>query len=248
MLNTSHSTKEILRIGICDDEPLSIDYISHYIEKWAEKHNYILHTHTFSNAEQFLFDYESDQNFDILFLDIQMGNMNGMDLARKIRETDSSVQIIFITALIDYISDGYEVSALHYLLKPVNEEKLYSVMDRASQNVYKLENYVLLTIDQVTQRIPINSIIYVEAFAHYIRITTAESSFEVRENLTSLAEKLGNHFVRPHRSYLINLKYIHRISKTEVFLDNGTSIPLSRYNYQNVNQAFIDYYKNQLNS
>lgn len=237
-----------LHIGICDDEPLAIEYLSNFLNKWSESNNYSLQISTFSSAEQFLFEYESNKNFDILFLDIQMGNMNGIELAKKIRAIDENVQIVFITALTDYMSEGYEVSALHYLIKPFEEEKLHSVMDRAVTNLSKTDRFLLLIINQTLTRVPLNSIVYVEAFSHYILITTKTGTCELRENISALAEQLGDGFVRPHRSYLVNLRYIHSISKTEILLDNGTQIPLSRYNYQKTNQAFINYHKGQLDN
>lgn len=245
-----------LHIGICDDEPLAVDYLTRLLKKWAAQNSALqsgtaangmeLQISDFSSAEQFLFEYEANRNFDILLLDIQMGEMNGMELARKIREHNEKVQIIFITALSDYISDGYEVSALHYLIKPVSLEKLSFVMNRAIQNVQKAEPYLLLNDNQTSRRLPVNQILYAEVFAHYLSIHTQTETYELRENLSSFAEKLGGCFVRPHRSYLVNLRHIHSITKTEVRLDNGTVIPLSRYNYQKINQAFIEYYRGQL--
>lgn len=239
------SDKNKLNIAICDDEPLAIDFIAFTLQNWAKMNHYILHISTFASAEQFLFEYASNKDFDILFLDIQMGNMNGIELARKIRLNNANVQIIFITALADYISEGYEVSALHYLVKPVRKEKLFSVMDRAVLTMRKREPFLLLTMNQTLSRVPVSSVISAEAFAHYVLVTAQTGTCELRENISVLSEQLGNDFVRPHRSYLVNLRYIHSISKTEILLDTGVVIPLSRYNYQKVNQAFINYYKGQ---
>ena len=97
------------------------------------------------------------------------------------------------------------------------------------------------------KRIPIGSIMYAETFAHYNVLATTDGEYQIRENTGTLAEKLGANFVRPHRSYLVNLRFVHSIFKTEVLLDNGKEIPLSRYNYPKVMQAFIQYYKGQSN-
>lgn len=243
---SSVSEQNILQIGICDDEPLAVDYLTLHLTKWAKETGHPLHISTFFSAEQFLFEYEANQNYDILLLDIQMGEMNGMELARRIREQNETVQLVFITALADYISEGYEVSALHYLLKPVSAEKLFSVMNRAVQDRRQTEPYVLLAADQTTRRIALNSILCVEAFSHNLVITTQEERIELRETIGSLADKLGSSFVRPHRSYLVNLRHIHSITKSEILLDNGILVPLSRYNYQKINQAFLEYYRGQL--
>ncbi len=233
-----------LYIGICDDEPLVIDYLSTHLKNWADMHGYTICISAFSSAEHFLFEYENNTNFDILILDIQMGKMNGVELAHKIRSTDRHVQLIFITALTDYFSEGYEVSALHYLVKPVSPEKLFHVMERAIQNLQKPETFLLITADQTTRRIPLNNILCAEAFSHYVLITTTTETIEIRENISDLAKQLGEHFVRPHRSYLVNLRYIYSISKTTILLDNQKTIPLSRYQYQNINRKFIDYHRN----
>ena len=234
-----------LKVAICDDEPLAIDYVTYHLQRWAAKKQSVLEIATFSSAEEFLFAYEDNKDYDLLFLDIQMGEINGVELAKSIREKGESVQIVFITAVPDYISEGYDLSALHYLIKPVSEEKIFAVMDRAAQNCTKEEEYLLVKVDQTLQRIPVSSILYAESFAHYITITAKSGTYQVRENAGALAEKLNKDFVRPHRSYLVNLRYVQRISKTEVVLDDGMMIPLSRYNYQKVNQAFIQYYKGQ---
>lgn len=235
-----------LNIAICDDEPLAIEYIAYNLQKWSEKNRCILHISSFSSAEQFLFEYDENRDFDLLFLDIQMGEINGVDLAKTIRKKDQKVQIVFVTALAEYISQGYDLAALHYLIKPVSQEKIFSVMDRVAQNCIKEEEYILVTAGQTLQRVSVSSIMYAESFAHYITITTKNGVYQIRENAGTLAEKLKNGFVRPHRSYLVNLRYVHSISKIDILMDDGTAIPLSRYNYKRVNQAFIEYYRGRL--
>ena len=237
-----------IKVAICDDEPLAVDYVAYHLQRWAQKHEINLHIEAFSSAEQFLFSYEENKDFDLLFLDIQMGELSGVQLAQKIRGMGEKVQIAFITAVPDHMSEGYELSALHYLLKPVSEEKIYALMDRAIEKFTIEEAYLLIKAEQTLQRIPVSSIMYTESFAHYITITTKSGTYQVRENAGVLAEKLNQDFVRPHRSYLVNLRYVHSISKTEMLLDDGTVIPLSRYNYQKVNQAFIQYYKGQFDN
>lgn len=236
-----------LNFAIIDDNSTDIQYAATLVKNWAVAANHTVRIHEFLSAEEFMFHYADEKDYDILLLDIEMGGMNGVELAKRIRQDNDTVQMIFITGFPDFVAEGYDVSALHYLMKPVSEEKLFAVMDRAARNCVKTENYLLVTLDQTLKRIPVNSIMYAESFAHYIVLVTAEGQYQVRENIGVLAEKLGENFVRPHRSYLVNLRHVHSISKTEVLLDNGSAIPLSRYNYQKINQAFIQYYKGQFN-
>ena len=108
------------RKAVCDDERADALYVSDFIKKWASDHEVMVHVEEFPSAEAFLFEYEEVQTFDILFLDIEMkaDGMNGIELAAKLRERDHAIQIVFVTGYMDYIAEGYDVKALHYLLKP----------------------------------------------------------------------------------------------------------------------------------
>jgi len=236
-----------LKFAIIDDSSIDTQYVSKLVKKWAVIADHIVCIQEFFSAEEFLFHYEDEKDYDILLLDIEMSGMNGVELAKRIRQENGTVQMLFITGFSDFVAEGYEVSALHYLMKPVSEEKLFAVMDRAVQNCNKTEKYLLVTVNQTLKRILVSSIMYAETFAHYVMLVTTEGEYQIRENTSVLAERLGEDFVRPHRSYLVNLRYVHSISKTEVLMDNRKPIPLSRYNYQKINQDFIQYYKGQYN-
>ena len=119
-----------MRIAIIEDEQLHSDLLISYIKKWADirkisSKNIIINN--YENAEQFLFDYDDEKSFDVLFVDIQMSGMNGMDMAKKVREKDKNVSLVFTTGITDYIQEGYEVEAMHYLIKPLKEEKVYEI-------------------------------------------------------------------------------------------------------------------------
>lgn len=113
------------RIAICDDEQLDIKYIKELLHIWQEETNISLQLETFTSAENFLFHYAEDKLYDIILLDIELGGMDGVTMAKKIRKENKTVQIIFISGYSDYIAEGYEVEALHYLLKPVNKENCF---------------------------------------------------------------------------------------------------------------------------
>ena len=121
------------RIAICDDSQHDAEYVLSLLTNWANKNQIAIQTECFPSAESFLFHYAEDKTYDILLLDIEMGKMDGVTMAREIRRDNQTVQIVFITGYSDYISEGYEVAALHYLMKPVNEQKLYAVLDRACE-------------------------------------------------------------------------------------------------------------------
>ena len=119
------------RVAICDDCVRDAEFVQNILNKWATERGLSIQTECFPSAESFLFRYAEDKAWDILLLDIEMGTMDGVTMAKQVRKDNEAVQIVFITGYSDYIAEGYEVSALHYLMKPVNEAKLFEVLNRA---------------------------------------------------------------------------------------------------------------------
>lgn len=236
-------------VAICDDSREILYNLSAAVKKWAEAEGITVKIDIFSSAETFWYRYEEQPDFDILLLDIEMPEMNGVELAKKIRQTNNGLQIVFITGFPDFIAEGYEVSALHYLMKPVTYDKLSEVLCRAAEKLKKTEKPILLSVNGEIRRIPTDQIISVEAFAHTCVITTTDSALETKTNITAiekiLDEAAAGSFVRCHRSYIVGVRYIKSLSKTDITLDDGTKIPLSRGNYQTVHQAFIHYFKGE---
>lgn len=233
------------QIAICDDDAATIQHLSSVVADWGTATGNFVQIDAFPSAEAFLFRYADDKNYDILMLDIEMDGMNGVQLARKIRAENDAVQIVFITGYPEFVLEGYDVSALHYLIKPVGKGKLFSVLDRAARILGKAERAVIFEVDGEALRVKTRDIMRVEAFAHNCVVTTANTAFEVRFSISEIENMLGDGFIRCHRSYLVGLKYIKSISKKEITLDNGDQVPLSRGNYGAVNQAFIRSFKGE---
>lgn len=234
---------ERIQIAVCDDEPDQSAYLKGLTEEWARGRQEPVGVTVFESGESFLFRCEEEGPFDILLLDIQMGEVDGLSLAKKRREKGDNVQIVFITGFPDYAAEGYEVSALHYLRKPVAKEKLFEVLDRAVSRLNREEKQLLLTVQGETRRIPVRDILYCESFGHVSSLVTEKETLELRMSLSELEEKLREECVRCHRCYLAGIRHISRITRTELVLDGGKALPLSRRLYQQVNQAFIRYFQ-----
>jgi len=232
-----------LNISICDDEKAEVEYLSKLVSDWAQTSKISVAITAFNSAEEFLFSYESDKALDILLLDIQMKQLDGVTLAKQLRATGGQMQIIFITGFPDFIAEGYEVSALHYLIKPVKEEKLFELLDKTLDLSKKTDDSIIIETADGKIRIYNKDILYTEAFAHKTTIQTTSGSIDARLFISELVEMLGDEFCCTHRSYLVGIKHIKQITKTEVIMDNGKKIPLSRRRYGTVNQAFINYHK-----
>ncbi len=225
-------------IAICDDNPADIRYLSGLLNRWAGQSGMLLHTDTFPSAEAFLFCYAEQKDFDILLLDIEMDKMDGVALARTIRKENEAVQIIFITGYSDYIAEGYDVSALHYLMKPVREEKLFQVLDRALEKLRHNERALTLELAGEVLRIPLYEILYLEVCKNYVTIH-GKQDYTVKKVLGDFQPLLDERFFRLGRSYILNITRVERVTKTEVTLSDGSRIPLPKSMYEPLNRAVI---------
>ena len=229
-------------IAIIDDEQVQREYLLTIINSWKKSDE--LNIKTFHNAESFLFDYEDNKDYDILLLDIEMDKINGIELAQKVRKDNERVQIIFITGFADYMSMGFDVSALHYLMKPVSKEKLHQVLDKAVNLLTKKESNIIIKVDGQNTIIKLTDIVYVESFGHYISINTvAKKEYTIKIGINKFVDELDKSFVIPHRSYIVNLKYVKTITKNSIILDDNKEIPMAKNNFDDINKAFINYYR-----
>jgi DNA-binding LytR/AlgR family response regulator len=230
-----------MRIAVCDDEKHQTEYLTKLVNAWADERGLRVTVRGYGGAGEYLFAGEC---FDVLLLDIQMDGQSGLELARELRTRDENLLIIFITAYEDYAREGYEVSALRYLMKPVDERQLYAALDNARRRLSKPKKFIIAEERGEYIRLPQEDILYAESFDHYIKLMTGRGSYTVRMKASAFdAEAEG--FVRCHRSYSVNLKYVRRITRVGLMLDDGSVIPVSRRLFDKLNSAFVKYYKGE---
>lgn len=230
-----------MKLVICDDNPADTAYVTGLLDVWRKRAGVTMEVLAFPTAEALLFAWEEQGDMDILLLDIEMGEMSGVQLARRLRQMGARMQIIFITGYMDYIAEGYDVEALHYLLKPVTQERFGEVMDRAMERMKTREHMLRLALGDGVVQLPLYEIRYLEVLRNYTTIHAAEA-FSVKRSLNELEGELDESFYRIHRSYIVNLRFIRRVTRTEVILKDGTALPLSRRQYEGLNQAVIAYF------
>ena len=227
------------KVAICDDSDADRRYIMDMVRSWASAAGHEVQIDGFPSAESFLFRYAGESDYDILLLDIEMGAMDGVTMAKELRKSNDTVQIIFITGYSDYISEGYEVAALHYLMKPVKEEKLCLVLDRAAEKLAKNERVLNFEVSGEMVRVPIYQIRYADVLGNYVTVH-AQTDVTVKMTLGELEKQLDERFYRVGRSALVNLTQISRVTRAEIRLNDGTAIPLPRGAYEGVNRAIIN--------
>ena len=229
------------KIAICDDEVEQRKYLLEIVIVWARKNCHLVEVKQYRKAEDFLFDYEEEKDFDILLLDIEMSEVTGIELAKVVRKDNLAVQIIFVTGFYEYFSDGFDVSALHYLIKPVDERKLCPVLDKAVQNLEYRQRSILVTTADMDVKVLLADILYVEAENVYVVVHTKRGNYRTRMSLAKFVEQLDETFFKVHRSFVVGLKYVKKITKTEITMINGDIVPISRKLYDEVHSALIKY-------
>ena len=225
-------------VAICDDSVNDAEFVKTILLSWANERMHEVRADVFPSAESFMFEYDENKRYDILLLDIEMGRMDGVTMARHVRAENKAVQIVFITGYSDYIAEGYDVEALHYLMKPVNREKLYNVLDRAVEKLELSERCLNLELSGEMMRIPVYEILYLDVNRNYVTIH-ADKDYTVKRTLAEFEAELGSGFSRIGRAMIVNLKHIRRVRKTELHLSNGVVLPLPRGAYEPLNRAII---------
>ncbi len=230
-----------MRIAICDDEKEIRTYMARNIRFLYEDAEILL----FEDGKSLL-DYT--EQIDILFLDIQMQEMDGLTVARELRKAKNTVTIIFVTAIEEYVFQAFDVGAFHYLVKPFDQAKFFEVLRKAaegrkeiSQKEKREEEGILIKKGAVTRRIYLSEIIYLEVFNRIITLHTAGEDIEFYGKLMELEKSLGDRFVRCHRSYIVNLRYVLKYDATGITLDNGTKVLLAKQKYAEFVKCYMKY-------
>lgn len=234
---------EDLTIAIVDDEKIQIETMKTLIEDAAEKLNLSVELIDFSSGEAFLFELEDHVAIDIVFLDIEMKKLDGLDVAKKIRETNSELTIVFATAFAEYAVQGYDVQALDYLLKPIDTEKISRVLIRHLEKMPTIKKSIMLETQGEIFKLFLEDILYIEVNRRECTFHSKDKVLTVNQTLKEVSEKLNNEFIQTHRSYLVNVKHINRLHKADIELSSGATIPISRRLAKDVQGRFIDYYK-----
>jgi DNA-binding LytR/AlgR family response regulator len=232
-----------MRIAYCEDERAQAVFLKELLQEWEKEGNSSCAVTLYASAEEMLFENPESFPFDFIILDIELVKMNGIELAREIRKRDKKVVISFLSNSREYVFDGYEVQAVRYLMKPISKQQLFPLLELVKQNALDEKEYIIVHYAGEKLKLCLEDILYVEAFGHYVGIHTKQQSYEVKRNINEMEEELKKCFIATHRSYLVNLSHIEKITKTECMLRGGNVVPISRSSYKAVNEAFISYFK-----
>lgn len=239
-------TEEIafmLQIAICDDEQFYRDKIKGLVERYMRNHELAYEIHVFLSGKEFLEHCVNSVKFDIVFLDINMEEMDGIQTAERIRSFHSDTYIVFVTAFIDYALEGYKVNAVRYLMKDNLEGALEECMRAVLQKMQVA--WVSFPFLEGEKRLYTDNILYVESRGHksiFHYMEAGETTYQIYDKLDTIEKKLVKYgFLRIHKSYLVNMKHIRRIGNYTAILDTGEKFPIPRPRFQAARETFVDY-------
>ena len=232
----------MIRVAICDDSEYMRKETDKALFEYCMAKDVDYTAKQFENGESLL---KEVTEFDLIFLDYQFENKgkDGMSIAREIRKINAEVTIIFLSSYTNIVYDTFEVAAFRFLVKPIDKEKLYAAMDDYYASLNS-DNTLSVKADGVNHYIKDSQISYVEgngkkSIIHYIN---RDETIECNETLSAIEERVSSKlFFRCHKSFLVNMKYIDSFSHTDLTLQNGEGIMISRQKYKNFCDGYSDY-------
>ena len=228
-----------IKITICDDDKAVQKILRHKIEMFCKDAGTVSNIVCLDSGEEVLHE---DPMSDILFLDIQMPEKSGMEIAEELRRRRCKTILIFVTALSEYVYDAFDVGAFHYLVKPFSDEKLRDVLARAlrqyeeqcsldgpvsgqsGEQQAEESRVILVKRGGISTKVRLDDIVYAEVFNRKVMLHTTREDIEYYGKLTELSEQVGDDFYRTHRAYLVNLKYVEKYTATTIWLEKGTAL------------------------
>lgn len=230
-----------MNIAICDDDRSEINLLIELINSYCVSKELECFIESYSNGDDLL-EKSSCFLFDILFLDIYMEGKSGIETARIIRETNKKTLIVFTTSSAEHALDGFEVQAIHYLLKPLTPASVEEALNRCFQYLDRCDKFIQVTCERVLVRICLKELIYAETFSNLIILHTNKQCYKTYMSLSELFDTINDEsFLRCHRSYIVNMNYIDRIENGNFVLNDSQIIPIRRQDRQLMRQQYTKY-------
>lgn len=226
---------------ICDDENSCVETIEKYLKKYCQEHNVTCFCDCFNTSEEAI---NSKVKYNIAFLDVEIGDINGLEIAEHLKQNNKNIIVFFITDYEKYIDDAMNLFALRFLKKPLDYTRFYSGLDKAIELINEDVVEFYLKDSKKLLKIKSNEIMYIETISHKTKVATVNKIYYSSELIDSWERMLAHSsFYRVHKSYILNLDYVNEYQRIEVKLSNGEIIPVSYRNQTAFRKYFYDYLK-----
>ena len=240
MIRVINGGDNMYSIAICEDEQIQTKQLVDVLRRYEKENSIQMKIITFESAESFI-QYSSEP-YHLVFLDIGLPGLDGIHLAKKIREASTQTQIAFLTAHEKYWPEGYKVLASRFLLKPITSMKLYEEIESLMNDLNKRNQYVLVSKEKDLAKVIIDEILYLEISGRKVLIHTVDGIYNSSDSLRYWVQKLSSYyFVQAHSSYLVNLKYVKLVERDCAILTTGHQVYISLRKYKHFKESFIRY-------
>lgn len=236
---------KLVNIVICENDKNDQEFVKAKVVEILDDLDIEYEIKVYNSGDDLLEGY--DKYTDIILLDIQMDGLDGMETARKIREFDDNVEIIFITSFVEYALEGYEVNAYRYLLKPVKDENLRTSLINCLNDRNFVKRSIVIKEGDTRIKISLKDIMYIEIQGNDITVHTLKDTYRTKGTMSNFETEINSDmFVRCHKSYLVNLEYIKSIKRYTSILVNDEEVPLSRNKYKEIKDRFFEMIEDKL--
>ena len=231
-----------MNIAIIEDSGQELSLLERCLQSYLSSRQVYRVIDTYTSGEAFLENWPS-KSYDLVFLDILMEGISGIEVARKIRETDSECLLIFISSSKEYALQGFEVRAFDYLLKPLSEDRFQKTMDLCQNELAKHIRYIEVKESRTLVKIPLNEIIYTDYYNHYIQIHTAARLIRSYQQFDVFSPLLLCYpqFLCCYRNCIVNMDHVDSVDKHDFVMENGERVPITRGNRNSIYQQYADY-------
>lgn len=231
----------MIHVAICDDDVAITGSLETMLQEIAKRNFVQIETEVFWDGKQLVKVIERGVYFDIVFLDIEMGQEDGITIARRIREIDKNVLIIYATSHESYMKESFEVRPFRFLVKPIGEEMLAACFREAYEEISGNDSYFRYNYQRLSYKIPMRDILYFESDKRKIYIATEKRMFELYGKLKEIEKNLENSkavFLRVHQSFLVNYKHVEVLAYDFIVMDNGKRIPISEDRRKQISKRY----------
>lgn len=228
-----------MRILICDDDKFYADELDSYIKEFMGSRHIDSTIDKYCDPEDVL---KSDTSYALAFLDIEMGKINGITLAKELLLRNSKTVVFFVTSYGEYLDDAWDLRAFRFFEKPVNKERLEKSLEKALE--FLDESYVdfFASVNNAQIKIPVNNVIYIERSNRKVKLVTVDNTYYPRESLDEWREKLPNTFFQTvHNSYIVNLHFVRQYNYSFLTLEGGAEIPVASRKQAEFRKVWFDY-------
>lgn len=236
----------MLQIAVCDDNINELSNMVQLINQYRSSKNFSFEYAVFTNGFELIWALEKGKRFDVYCLDIIMPGFMGIDVAKEIRGFDKTAPIIFFTSSPEFALESYSVKAINYVLKPISKEKLFFTFDEMFEQIklQKDKNSIIVKSKEGIQKILINNLTFVEVIGRNVFYHTSSGKvIECTESFSSVCDNLLKYgcFIKPHRSYIVNMQYVDTIKNHQIILQTLSTIPIAQVKVREIKLQYLNY-------